>query len=93
MIDIYRELVWSRQTEKFRNEPGKASFTEYPRAYFAYDVRQLQISKTLVFKGHRVQFGTATIDATDDRGRSLWIPEGSEGGHYIMDVYWTKEGT
>jgi hypothetical protein len=92
VIDVYRELVWLRQTEKFREEPSKSSFTEYPRACFAYDVRQLQASKTLTHKGSRLQFGTATIDATDDRARSIWIPEGAEGGHYVMDVYCTKEG-
>ena len=92
VVDLYRELVWLRQSEKFRSAPAKATFSEYPRAHFAYDVRQLQVTKTLTHGGHRVQFGTATIDATDDPGRSIWIPEGAEGGHYVMDVYWTKEG-
>jgi hypothetical protein len=92
VIDLFRELVWLRQSEKFRSAPAKASFTEYPRAYFAYDVRQLQVTKTLTHNGQRLQFGTATIDATDDPNRSIWIPEGAEGGHYVMDVYWTKEG-
>lgn len=92
VIDLYRELVWLRQSEKFRSAPAKAAFTEYPRAYFAYDVRQLQVTKMLTQGGQRLQFGTATIDATDDPNRSIWIPEGIEGGHYVMDVYWTKEG-
>lgn len=92
VIDVYRELVWLRQSDKFRSAPAKASFSEYPRSYFAYDVRQLQASNTLVHNRQRLQFGTATIDATDDPTRSIWIPEGAEGGHYIMDVYWKKEG-
>jgi hypothetical protein len=92
VIDLYRELVWLRQSEKFRSAPAKSSFTEYPRAHFAYDVRQLQATNTLTHNNHRLQFGTATIDATDDPNRSIWIPEGAEGGHYVMDVYWTKEG-
>jgi len=92
VVDLFRELVWLRQSDKFRSAPAKASFSEYPRAYFAYDVRQLQASNTLTHNGHRIQFGTATIDATDNPNRSIWIPEGAEGGHYIMDVYWKKEG-
>ena len=92
VVDLYRELVWLRQSDKFRSAPAKASFSEYPRTYFAYDVRQLQATNTLVHNGQRLQFGTATIDATDDPNRSIWIPDGAEGGHYIMDVYWKKEG-
>jgi hypothetical protein len=92
VIDVYRELVWLRQSDKFRSAPAKASFSEYPRSHFAYDVRQLQTTNTLVHNRQRLQFGTATIDATDDPNRSIWIPEGPEGGQYLMDVYWKKEG-
>jgi hypothetical protein len=91
IVDCYRELVWLRQSAAFRRAPSKSTFSEYPRAYFVYDILQLRKSKLLNHRSHRLQFGIATIDATGDDLRTIWAPDGADDGQYLMDMYWTKE--
>jgi hypothetical protein len=91
IVDCYRELVWLRQSATFRRAPSKSTFSEYPRAYFVYDILQLRKSKLLNHRNHRLQFGIATIDATGDDLRTIWAPDGADDGQYLMDMYWTKE--
>lgn len=90
IIDCYRELVWLKQSGSFKRRPSRDSFSDYPRDYFAFDVLQLRRNNVLTHKNHRLQFGTATIDATGNDLRSIWIPEGAGEGRYIMDIYWTS---
>jgi hypothetical protein len=91
IVDCYRELVWLKQSATFRRAPAKSTFSEYPRAYFVYDILQLRKSKLLNHRNHRLQFGIATIDATGDDLRTVWVPDGAGDGQYLMDMYWTKE--
>lgn len=91
VVDCYRELVWLKQSDAFRRAPAKNSFADYPRAHFTYDMLQLRRQNLLTHKNHRLHFGTATIDATGNESRAIWMPDGADEGRYIMDVYWTKE--
>lgn len=91
IVDCYLELVWLKQSDSFRRNPSKNSFVDYPRPYFAFDLLQLRKQNLLSYNSHRLQFGTATIDATGNRLRSIWIPETSETGRYYMDIYWIPE--
>jgi hypothetical protein len=88
IVDCYLELVWLKQSDNFRRHPSKNSFVDYPRPYFAFDLLQLRKQNLLSYNSRRLQFGTATIDATENRLRSMWIPETSETGRYYMDIYW-----
>jgi hypothetical protein len=91
IVDCYLELVWLKQSDSFRRNPSKNAFVDYPRPFFAYDLQQLRKQNLLSFNNHRLQLGTATIDATENRLRSMWIPETSETGRYYMDIYWIPE--
>lgn len=91
IVDCYLELVWLKQSDNFRRNPSKNSFVDYPRPYFAFDLLQLRKQNLLSYNSNRLQFGTATIDATDNRLRSMWIPETAETGRYYMDIYWGQE--
>lgn len=91
VVECYRDVVWLRQSESFKRRPSKAAFADYPRAYFTYDVLQLRRRNLLKYESHSLHFGVATIDATNDEARSMWMPDSAEDGRYIMDLYWTKE--
>jgi hypothetical protein len=91
VVDCYSELVWTRQSDGFRRAPTKSAFVDYPRSLFTFDMMQLRKQNILTHKSYKLHFGTATIDATGNDRRSIWMPDGAEEGHYVMDVYWKKE--
>lgn len=92
VVECYREVVWLRQSDSFKRKPSKSTFADYPRAYFTYDVLQLRQQNLFKYGNHTLHFGVATIDATNNEARSMWMPDGAQAGSYIMDIYWTSEG-
>lgn len=91
IVDCYRETVWLKQLPSFKRAPSKKSFSDYTRAYFTYDILQLQKSNLLAHKNYRLRLSTATIEVTGNASRAIWIPRSAEEGAYIMDIYWSKE--
>ncbi len=91
IVDCYRELVLVRQPLGFRKNPAKSSFVDYPKTHFAYDMLQLRRSQKLVYQGHRLNLGTATIDVGSDTTKAMFLATGANEGQFIKDLYFTAE--
>jgi hypothetical protein len=91
LVDCYRELVLVRQPLGFRKTPSKASFVDYPKTQFAYDMLQLRRQHSLVHEGHRLNLGTATIDVGADTTKAMFLATGANEGAFIKDLYFTAE--
>lgn len=91
IVDCYRELVLVRQPLSFRRTPSKASFVDYPKAHFAYDMLQLRRRHNLIHEGHRLNLGTATIDIGADTTRAMFLATSATEGQFIRDLYFTAE--
>jgi hypothetical protein len=91
LVDCYRELVLVRQPLGFRKTPSKASFADYPKAHFAYDMLQLRRVSQLVHEGQRLNFGTATIDVGADTTKAMFLATGATEGAFIKDIYFATE--
>ncbi len=91
LVDCYRELVLVRQPLGFRRTPSKSSFVDYPKTLFAYDMLQLRRGHSLVYEGHRLNLGTATIDVGSDTTKAMFLATGANEGAFIKDLYFAAE--
>ncbi len=91
IVDCYRELIMVRQPASFRKTPSKQKFLDYPKTHFAFDMMQLRRSQKMVFDGHRLNLGTATIDVGSDSARAMFLATDANEGQFIQHLYFTKE--
>jgi len=91
IVDCYRELIMVRQPASFRKTPSKQKFLDYPKTHFAYDMMQLRRSQNMMYQGHRLNLGTATIDVGSDSARAMFLATDANEGQFIQHLYFTKE--
>ena len=91
IVDCYRELIMVRQPASFRKTPSKQKFLDYPKTHFAYDMMQLRRSQQMIFNGHRLNLGTATIDIGSASARAMFLATNANEGQFIQHLYFTKE--
>ena len=91
IVDCYRELIMVRQPASFRKTPSKQKFLDYPKTHFAFDMMQLRRSQKIIFDGHRLNLGTATIDVGSDSARAMFLANNANEGQFIQYLYFTKE--
>lgn len=91
IVDCYRELIMVRQPAAFRKTPSKQKFLDYPKTHFAYDMMQLRRSQNMMYQGHRLNLGTATIDIGSDSARAMFLATDANEGQFIQHLYFTKE--
>ncbi len=91
IVDCYRELIMVRQPAAFRKTPSKQKFLDYPKTHFAFDMMQLRRSQQMVFEGHRLNLGTATIDVGSDSARAMFLATDANEGQFIQHLYFTKD--
>ena len=91
IVDCYRELIMVRQPASFRKTPSKQKFLDYPKTHFAFDMMQLRRSQKIIFDGHRLNLGTATIDVGSDSARAMFLANDANEGQFIQYLYFTKE--
>lgn len=91
IVDCYRELIMVRQPASFRKTPSKQKFTDYPKTHFAHDMMQLRRSQNMMYQGHRLNLGTATIDVGSDSARAMFLATDANEGQFIQHLYFTKE--
>ena len=91
IVDCYRELIMVRQPASFRKTPSKQKFLDYPKTHFAFDMMQLRRSQQMVFDGHRLNLGTATIDVGSDSARAMFLATDANEGQFIQHLYFTKD--
>ncbi|MGI8884834.1 MAG: hypothetical protein ACR2IA_11405 [Pyrinomonadaceae bacterium] len=91
IVDCYRELIMVRQPASFRKTPSKQKFLDYPKTHFAFDMMQLRRQQNMMFQGHRLNLGTATIDVGSDSARAMFLATDANEGQFIQHLYFTKE--
>ncbi len=91
IVDCYRELIMVRQPASFRKTPSKQKFLDYPKTHFAFDMMQIRRSGQMVFDGHRLNLGTATIDVGSDSAKAMFLATDANEGQFIQHLYFTKE--
>jgi hypothetical protein len=93
IVDVYLELVLSRQGRAFASEPSKRTFTDYTRAQFIFDFYEFTNRRRVAHNGQVVKTHGATKSQTDNPAKSMWIVEGDGpyDGRYVADVEFDKE--
>lgn len=91
IVDCYRELIMVRQPASFRKTPSKQKFLDYPKTHFAFDMMQLRRQKNMIYQGHHLNLGTATIEVGSDSARAMFLATDANEGQFIQHLYFTKE--
>lgn len=76
LVDVLNKYVILKQTAQFLADPKKDNFKEIPRitlCYFLYLFKKSEYAQ----KG--IHFYIATLDATTDKLRAIWIPDNEDG--------------
>ncbi|MBI5487022.1 MAG: hypothetical protein HY905_06790 [Deltaproteobacteria bacterium] len=86
LVDLLPEIALVVQGDKFRSDPRKGSFSDYPRAQFAWDLAALVRAGLLSAGGLRLEIGPATMGTTAHKRRVLWLEAGAGGGQYCLSL-------
>jgi hypothetical protein len=86
-------LALEMQGSKFRKAPEAASFVEYGRARFAFDVMRLREARQLAQDGWRMNLGVATGTTASSNAKSevIWIETRDGEGEYKLNVFFTRQ--
>ena len=81
IMDVLQEYVFLKQSKKFTADASRQNFREYPRSKMSFMLYRLRECGDAVRGMH---LHVATFDATIDKTKALWIPDGEEGAgtHY-----------
>lgn len=83
LLELLAELVILIQGRNFKIDPTKNHFTDYSRIQFSYDLFTM---KTTVIQ-QNFQLTVATFAITEDRTKSLWVPDNETGdGTYYQSI-------
>jgi len=83
LFDLLPECVMLIQGKSFKIDPTKNHFTEYSRIQFSYDLYKM---KTSEFTSN-IQLSVATFAITENREKSLWVPDNDSGdGTYYQSI-------
>jgi hypothetical protein len=84
LIDLLAECVMLLQIKIFKTDPKKSHFTEYSRIQFSYDLYRMKIDATLM---QNIQLSVATFAITENKEKSLWVPDNEAGdGTYYQTI-------
>lgn len=91
LLEFLPRLALERQGKKFRIDPRKEHFVDYPRARFAYDVLRLRRAQALEQGGRRIQFGVATGTSATQKDRVIYLEDEEGRGEYKLTVFFRVE--
>jgi hypothetical protein len=91
LLDFLPRLALEQQGKKFRVDPRREHFQDYPRARFAYDVLRLRRAAALEQGGRRIQFGVATGTSATQKDRVLYLEDEEGRGEYKLTVFFRVE--
>lgn len=91
LLDFLPHLALELQGKRFRVDPRKEHFQDYPRARFAYDVLRLRRAAALEQGGRRIQFGVATGTSATQKDRVLYLEDEEGRGEYKLTVFFRVE--
>jgi hypothetical protein len=91
LLELLLEFVILMQGKSFKIDPIKTHFSEYSRIQYSYDLYKL---KTLQLN-QNIQLAVATFAITEDRTKSLWVPDNEigEGTYYQSIAFRYRNGT
>ncbi len=84
LLDILTEFVILIQSKSFKTDPSKSHFQEYSRIQYSYDLYCMKSNPELMTN---IQLSVATFAITEDKTKSLWIPDNELGdGTYYQTI-------
>ena len=84
LFDLLLECVILIQGKSFKIDPTKTHFTEYSRIQFSYDLYRMKTISSLTTD---IQLLVATFAITENREKSLWVPDNDFGdGTYYQSI-------
>lgn len=89
LINLLSFVALSFQSGKFRSDPIAGHYRAYGRVRMAYDLAGLRRNGLLERNGRRLNLGTATGTATQNKKNVLYIEEGGGQGQYYLSIWFS----
>jgi len=84
VIEILLDYISLIQNKRYKVNPRKKFYTDYPRYFFSYDLYRL---KKRMYKNYELTFVIATRAYTKKQADYIWIPMNEKGeGNYISHI-------
>ena len=91
LINLLAFVALSFQNEKFRSDPVAGYYRAYGRVRMAYDLAGLRRKGLLEKNNRRLNLGTATGTATQNKRNVLYIEEGDGHGQYYQSIWFSPK--
>jgi hypothetical protein len=83
LLEILTECVMLMQSQTFKSDPTKSHFTDYSRIQYSFDLFKMKTTAPQ----QNFQLTVATFAITEDRTKSLWVPDNEQGdGTYYQSI-------
>jgi hypothetical protein len=82
IVEVFGQLTLNRQSNRFWNQPSRATFKDYERPLFVRDLVLLKEQGA----SDSFRLGVATKSQADQPSRSIWLPETAVDGEYYSDI-------
>ena len=83
LIELLVECVMLMQSRSFKSDPTKSHFTDYSRIQYSFDLFKMKTNA----QQQNFQLAVATFAITEDRTKSLWVPDNETGdGTYYQSI-------
>jgi hypothetical protein len=83
LMDLLPEIAILMQGRSFKIDPTKSHYSEYSRIHYSFDLYRLKTTQ----QNQNIQLSVATFAITEDRSKSLWVPDNENGeGTYFQSI-------
>jgi hypothetical protein len=82
IADLYAEVAFALQPDRFREDVDKRTLVPYPRAQFVWDLLRWRAEGALAIGEQRADLGVAVAGAAMQKKRAFWLEDEAGAGMF-----------
>ena len=82
LADLYAEVAFALQPERFREDVDRRTLTPYPRVQFVWDLLRWRSERGLIAGDQRGDVGVAVAGAATSKKRAFWLEDDLGAGQF-----------
>jgi len=82
LADLYAEVAFALQPERFREDVDRRHLQPYPRVQFVWDLLRWRAERGLVSGDQRADLGVAVAGSATNRKRAFWLEDDAGAGQF-----------
>jgi hypothetical protein len=82
LAELYPEVAFALQPDRFRDEVDRGTLQPYPRVQFVHDLLRWRAERGLAAGDHRADLGVAVAGAATQKRRAFWLEDEAGAGMF-----------